>query len=75
MLIHSETFTSLNHMPFCAHDVKGHKHRVYLKKGSSLIQDVQRHSPEKVLGIVGGGRRRRRVALLSYRLAALGHPR
>ena len=39
------------------------------------MQDVQCHSPEKVLGIVGGGRRRRRVALLSYRLAALGHPR
>ena len=71
MLIHSETYTSLY-----PHDVdEGHKHRVYLKKGSSLIQDVQRHSPEKVLCIVGGGRRRRRVALLSYRLAALGHPR
>ena len=74
MLIHSETYTSLYLMPFDAHDVEGHKHRVYLKK-DPLIQDVQRHSPKKVLGIVGGGRRRRRVALLSYRLAALGHPR
>ena len=29
MFIHSETYTSLNLMPFDAHDVKGHKHRVY----------------------------------------------